>query len=354
VSDKTLMDFTLREPLGVCGLIIPWNFPLSIALLKMAPALAAGNCVVVKPSEVTPLSTVELGALVAEAGFPPGVVNIVNGPGDPVGSAMVRDPRVAKISFTGGTESGKRIFRESAETVKRLTLELGGKSASLVFADADLDKAVNVAYTDIVRNSGQVCGACTRLMLHEQIAGPFLEKLEAKLRAVKVGAPESPDTEMGPLVSAAQADKVRKYVDIGKAEGATVATYVDLSARADLASKAFLSPMLFDGATNAMRVAREEIFGPVLTVIRFRTEEEAVAMANDTRYGLAACVFTNDASRAMRLVRSISAGTVCVNTGVRSSVDAPFGGFRESGVGKERGKEALFDDTQIKNVRFGL
>ena len=354
VSDKTLMDFTLREPLGVCGLIVPWNFPLSIALLKMAPALAAGNCVVIKPSEVTPLSTVELGALVAEAGFPPGVVNIVNGPGDPVGSAMVRDPRVAKISFTGGTESGKRIFRESAETVKRLTLELGGKSASVVFADADLDKAVAVAYTDIVRNSGQVCGACTRLMLQEEIAGAFLEKLEAKLRAVKVGAPESPDTEMGPLVSASQADKVRKYLDIGKAEGATVATYVDLSARADLASKAFLSPMLFHGANNAMRVAREEIFGPVLTVMRFRTEVEAVAMANDTRYGLAACVFTNDASRAMRLVRAISAGTVCVNTGVRSSVDAPFGGFRESGVGKERGKEALLDDTQVKNVRFGL
>lgn len=205
VSDKTLFDFTLREPLGVCGLIVPWNFPLSIALLKMAPALAAGNCVVVKPSELTPLSTVELGALIAEAGFPPGVVNIVNGPGPTVGSALVRDSRVAKISFTGGTESGKRIYRESADTVKRLTLELGGKSALLVFADADIERAVEVAFSDIVRNSGQVCGACTRVMLQAPIADRFLELLEAKLSAVKVGPPEDPQTQMGPVVSAGQA-----------------------------------------------------------------------------------------------------------------------------------------------------
>lgn len=354
VSDRTLFDFTLREPLGVCGLIVPWNFPLSIALLKMAPALAAGNCVVVKPSELTPLSTVELGALVAEAGFPPGVVNVVNGPGPTVGAALVRDPRVAKISFTGGTESGKRIFRESADTVKRLTLELGGKSALIVFADADVEKAADVAFTDIVRNSGQVCGACTRVLLEDAIAGRFVEALERKLRAVNVGAPEDPRTQMGPLVSAAQAAKVRKYVEIGASEGARPREYVDLAGRSDLASGAYLPPMLFHDATNAMRVAREEIFGPVLTLMRFATEQEAVAIANDTRYGLAACAFTRDASRAMRMVKALSAGTVCINTGVRSSVDAPFGGFRESGLGKERGKEALLDDTQIKNVRFGL
>lgn len=354
VSDKTLFDFTLREPLGVCGLIVPWNFPLSIALLKMAPALAAGNCVVIKPSELTPLSTVELGLLVAEAGFPPGVVNIVNGPGATVGAALVRDPRVAKISFTGGTESGKRIFRESADTVKRLTLELGGKSASLVFADADLDKAVDVAFTDIVRNSGQVCGACTRVLLEEPVADAFIERLETRLRNVKIGAPEDPQTQMGPLVSAGQADKVRSYMQVGKIEGAHLVAYVDLSARPDLQSDAYLPPMLFHGANNNMRVAREEIFGPVLSVMRFASEQEAVAITNDSRYGLAACAFTRDSARGIRLARNLSAGTVCINTGVRSSVDAPFGGFRESGLGKERGKEALFDDTQVKNVRIGL
>ena len=354
VSDRSLVDFTLREPLGVCALIVPWNFPLSIALLKMAPALAAGNCVVIKPSELTPLSTVELGALVAEAGFPPGVVNIVNGPGETVGRALCKDPRIAKVSFTGGTTTGKSIFRDAAETIKRLTLELGGKSASLVFPDADLHQAVSVAFTDLVRNSGQVCGACTRLLLHESVADEFLDALESKLRAVKVGPPDDEGSDMGPLVSEGQLRRVESYREVGQSEGARLERYVELSHRADLAGGYFVPPMLFHDADHGMRVAREEIFGPVLTVLRFSTDDEAISMTNDSRYGLAACLFTRDAGRAMRTARSIDAGTVCINTGARSSVDAPFGGFRESGIGKERGKEALLDDTQIKNVRFGV
>lgn len=354
VSDASLIDFTLREPLGVCGLIVPWNFPLSIALLKMGPALAAGNTVVVKPSEVTPLSTVELGRLVQEAGFPPGVINIVHGPGDPVGMALVRDPRVAKISFTGGTRTGKAIFAEAAAGIKRLTLELGGKSASLVFEDADLDKAVGVAFTDIVRNSGQVCGACTRVLLHQAVADDFLERLATKLDAVRIGPPEREDTDMGPLVSRTQVDRIGEYLEIGQGEGARLQRYGRWSEGADRERGCYLPPMLFLDARNDMRIAREEIFGPVLSLMRFETEAEAVAIANDSPYGLAACAFTGDSTRAMRLARDISAGTVCINTGVRSSVDAPFGGFRESGLGKERGREALLDDTQIKNVRFGI
>lgn len=354
VSDKTLMDWTLREPLGVCGLIVPWNFPLSIALLKLGPALAAGNCVVIKPSEVTPLSTVELGALVAEAGFPPGVVNIVNGPGSTVGTWLVQDPRVAKISFTGGTASGKTIFRQASDTMKRLTMELGGKSAAVVMQDADLGQAVNVAYTDIVRNSGQVCGACTRVMLHEAVADEFTERLAAKLRAVKIGLPDQDDTEMGPLVSETQLNRVKSYLEIGAAEGARPESYGNIDNRPELADGCFQLPILFQDANNGMRTSREEIFGPVLSLIPFSSEEQAIEIANDTPYGLAACIFTRDTASAMRLVRGINAGTVCVNTGARSAIDAPFGGFKESGLGKERGKEALWDDTQLKNVRYGL
>lgn len=354
VSDNSLIDFTLREPLGVCGLILPWNFPVSLAVLKLAPALAAGNTVVIKPSEVTPLSSVEMGRAILEAGFPDGVINIVNGPGATTGMALVRHPDVAKISFTGGTATGRTIFREAADTVKRLTLELGGKSPLLVFDDADIDRAVGVAYNDITRNTGQVCAACTRLLLHEGIADPFLDALTEKLAKIRIGDPQSEDTEMGPIVNLRQMQRISEYLAIGAEEGARPQPYLDLKGRSELDGGYFVPPVLFHDATSAMKVARDEIFGPVQTVIRFKTEEDAVRIANDSPYGLAAAIMTRDASRAMRVARRVQAGTVCINHGSKAVVDAPFGGYKQSGIGKERGIAAMLDDTQTKNVRFSI
>lgn len=354
VSDNSLIDFTLREPLGVCGLILPWNYPVSLAVLKLAPALAAGNTVVIKPSEVTPLSSVEMGRAILEAGFPDGVINIVNGPGATTGMALVRHPDVAKISFTGGTLTGRTIFREAADTVKRLTLELGGKSPLVVFDDADLGRAVGVAYNDITRNTGQVCAACTRLLLHETIADKFLDALTDKLTKIKVGDPQDEGTEMGPIVNLRQMQRINDYLSIGAEEGARPQSYLDLKGRKELGDGYFVPPVLFHDATSAMKVAREEIFGPVQTVIRFKTEDEAIRIANDSPYGLAAAIMTHDAARAMRMARGIQAGTVCINHGAKAAVDAPFGGYKQSGIGKERGIAAMLDDTQIKNVRFSV
>jgi len=354
ISDKSLMDITVREPLGVCALIVPWNFPLSIALLKMAPALAAGNTVVIKPSEVTPLSTCHLARIVDECGFPPGAINIINGPGSTVGDYLVRDGRVAKVSFTGGSATGQRIYAAAAGSIKKLTLELGGKSATVVMADADIGLAVQAAYGDMVRNTGQVCGACLRLVLHEEIADEFLQALGKKLSAVKVGLPWLEDTEMGPVVSRTQFDRIHDYFAVGQAEGASPQSFMDVGERNDLRQGHYIAPTLFMKATPSMRTSQEEIFGPVGSVLRFRETDEAMRIANATPYGLATVVFTTDVRTAMNSIRQLDCGTVCVNTGNRSSLDAPFGGFKLSGMGKERGREALLDDTRIKNVRLSL
>lgn len=351
VGERDVLNFTLREPLGVCALIVPWNYPLTLALLKIAPAIAAGNTVVLKPSEVTPLSALELARAAADAGMPPGVINVVFGGGD-TGAALAAHPDVAKISFTGGTETGKRIYASAAAGLKRVTLELGGKSPLIVCDDADLERAVEVAMTDCIRNAGQVCAACTRLLVDESIADDFVHALGRELAKVRIGDPCDQHTDMGPVISAAQLERIRRYERVGQDEGAEYAAYQDVSARAELHDGFYHSPALFLQANNGMRVAREEIFGPVQTVLRFRGEEEALRLANDSPYGLAACVFTSDASRAVRMAKRLQAGTVCVNYGVKAVVEAPFGGYKQSGIGKERGMQALLEDTQLKSVRL--
>ncbi|MDH2239387.1 aldehyde dehydrogenase family protein [Pigmentiphaga sp. GD03639] len=352
LNHASVLNFTLREPLGVCALVMPWNYPMTLTLHKLAPALAAGNTVVIKPSEITPLSTLALAALFAEAGFPDGVVNVVNGSGASVGEALVRHPGVARVSFTGGTATGAAIQAAAAADVKRVTLELGGKSPLIVFDDAALDAAVDVAVGDIVKNSGQVCIACTRLLVQDGIREAFQARLETRLAAIRMGDPADPQTQMGPLVSRAQAERVRAYLDIARQEGATPRSYPDPASRPETARGFYVPPTLLTTADNGMRTSQEEIFGPVQSLIGFKDEAQALRLANDTRYGLAAVVFTRDGGRALRMARRLESGSVAVNTGVRTSVDAPFGGYKHSGIGKERGLEAILENTQLKNVKY--
>ncbi|WP_404300554.1 aldehyde dehydrogenase family protein [Alicycliphilus denitrificans] len=354
VGDNDVLNFTLREPLGVCALITPWNYPMTLTVNKLGPALAAGNTVILKPSEVTPLSAMALARLFEEAGFPPGVVNVVNGQGATVGERLVTHSLVSRVSFTGGTVTGARIQASTASDVKRVTLELGGKSPLIVFADAPLDKAVAVAAGDIIKNSGQVCIACTRLLVQESVRDEFLGQLQQRLDTVRVGSPSDAATEMGPLVSAAQKKRVEKYIQLAGDEGATPAVHGNLLLDNATQPGFFVRPTLLLNSHNRMQSAQDEIFGPVQSVIGFRDEADALRIANDSRYGLAAVLFTHDGGRALRMARGLQSGSVAINTGVRTSFDAPFGGYKQSGIGKERGLEAIYENTQLKNVKYDM
>ena len=349
----TAFTFTLRQPVGVVGAIVPWNFPFLLSSWKLAPALAAGNTVVIKPASQTPYTALRFAEMCQEAGVPEGVLNVVTGPGGKVGMALVRDPRVDKIAFTGSTEVGREIMREAAGTLKRLSLELGGKSPNIVFADADMEAAARGAMTGIFYNKGEVCAAGSRLFLEEKIHDEFMAKLTDKVKTLKVGDPLDKTTRMGPVVSKAQIETVLSYIEAGKQEGAQV---VAGGARANVGNGKgyYVEPTIFDRVTNTMKIAREEIFGPVLSVIPFRSVEEGIAQGNATSYGLAAAVWTRDVSKALKAARAIRAGTVWVNAYNLFDAALPFGGFKESGFGREMGSVGLDNYTEVKTVWVDL
>lgn len=339
--------FTRREPFGVVGVITPWNAPLNQIARAVAPALAVGNTVVVKPSEFTSSTAIELARLTAEVGFPAGVFNVVTGTGEEAGEHLVKDTRVRKLAFTGSPRAGRLIGHIAAERILPLTLELGGKSANIVFADADLDQAAQVAVAAFMINSGQVCSAGTRLLVHRSVHDEFVERLVAEVNARMADEARA----IGPLTTPAQYDKVVEYLDIATGEGAVA---VVGGAADPSVGPAFVPPAIFTGVDNSMRIAREEVFGPVLAVIPFDEESEAVSITNDSDYGLAAGVWTRDISRALRVSDALEAGQVHVNTWLTAAVETPFGGYKESGYGREKGLEALHHYSQLKCVTVAL
>ncbi|HXJ24426.1 MAG TPA: aldehyde dehydrogenase family protein [Streptosporangiaceae bacterium] len=344
--DASVHCYTVREPVGVCAGIIPWNGPLTMAAWKIAPALACGNTVILKPAEQSPLSALRFGELVSECGLPDGVVNIMTGLGETAGAAIAAHPGIDKVSFTGSTETGKKILGASVGNLKRVTLELGGKSPHIIMPDADLELAARNAASGFCLLTGQVCVAGTRILVHETVHDEFADALGKQIAAYQVGDPFAEDTMLGPVVSAAQFDRVTGYVALGQQEGARIA----VGGEPVQGPGYFVEPTLFEGVRNDMRLAREEIFGPVAALLPFRDADEAVRIANDTPYGLAAAVATSDVSTAHTLARRLRAGVVWVNTHGELDLSFPFGGFKQSGLGRELGERSLDSFTELKSV----
>jgi acyl-CoA reductase-like NAD-dependent aldehyde dehydrogenase len=351
-ADDGYFVYSVREPYGVVGAIAPWNFPFVSACAKTAPALAVGNSVVLKMAEQTPLSSSVLAKLALEAGMPPGVLNVVHGDGPSAGAALVAHPDVRKLTFTGSTVTGQAILRSAADQVKSVHLELGGKSPNIVFDDADLDQAIAGSMYTAFYNAGQICTSGSRLLVQRDLIEPFVERLVDRARTIKVGLPDDPDTQLGPLISAEQLERVSSYIEAGRQEGARLVTG---GGRPSLARGYFIEPTVFMDVTPGMRIAQEEIFGPVLSVMPFDDEEDAVRLANDVMYGLAATVWTNDIGRAFRMAERIDAGLIWTNSPHYLPVHIPYEGHKMSGIGEDLGVEAMNTFTQLKThaINFG-
>lgn len=348
------VSFVVREPVGVCGQIIPWNYPLLMAAWKLAPALATGNVCILKPSEMTPLTALRLGKIFAQLEVPSGVVNIVTGPGPGAGEILASHPLVDKVAFTGGTATGRKILGGVTESLKKVSLELGGKNPNLVFEDADFEAAVDGALFGAFANQGEVCSAGSRLLVQASIHDKFVEALVKKATKIVVGHGLTPGVKMGPLISAAHREKVENYIKIGRQEGAKLVYGGKRPEGAELAKGNFLEPTIFSGVTSEMRIAREEIFGPVLSVLSFKTEEEAIRIANDTEYGLAAAVWTKDIHRGLRVIREIRAGITWINTYHPTYNEMPWGGYKQSGMGRELGLHGIEAYLETKQINIHL
>jgi aldehyde dehydrogenase (NAD+) len=350
IDKAETFNFTVHEPIGVVAAITPWNSPLLLTSWKLAPALAAGCTLVIKPSEHTSASILEFCKLIEEAGFPEGVVNVVTGFGHEVGEPLVAHPHVAKVAFTGGEAGGRRVYEQAAKDFKPVTLELGGKSPNIVFEDAIMDDAVKGAISGIFAATGQTCIAGSRLLVHDSVHDEFVKRLVAFASTARMGDPMRADTQVGPVTTQIQYKKVLDYIDVAKNGGGTLVLGGKAATRPECGDGWFVEPTIFTGITNDMRIAREEVFGPLLSVIRFKDDDEAVQIANDTPYGLAAGVWTQNISRALKVSSQLQAGSVWINTYRAVSYMSPFGGYKKSGIGRENGQEAIWEYLQTKSV----